>query len=155
MRRAFTTPGIARAAARTPWRAHFLLVRHCVTVSLCRPLTTLCAQVAPAVLRPSVENAVRAFASDSDDLRKRIGEFQDLFVAAREDIEFAQDAQGTTYFNEEAEVARDSVDEAVAVFEQIKDSLDEKARVDFEQGNGLKVEQLIQELEIVMDADDH
>jgi hypothetical protein len=89
------------------------------------------------------------------ELNKRLGAFQDLFVEARLSIEDCADAADTTYFDEEAEAAKEAVDAAVAEFNGILKDLDEhdldqKNRV--LRGNGLKVEQLKGELQMAMNG---
>ena len=44
-----------------------------------------------------------------EEAKKRLEEFQDLFVEARYCIEDCQDAAETTYFDEEAEAAKEAV----------------------------------------------
>ncbi|GMH80355.1 hypothetical protein TrLO_g5517 [Triparma laevis f. longispina] len=86
-----------------------------------------------------------------DDLRRRLDDFQDLFVEARMCIEDATDSMETTYFDEEAEAAKEAVDEAVKQFEGIVadlTDLDQKNSV--LRGNGLKVEQLKGELQLML-----
>jgi thermostable 8-oxoguanine DNA glycosylase len=41
------------------------------------------------------------------DVKKRMDEINDNFTEAREEIEAAMEAVGTTYFNEEAEYAKE------------------------------------------------
>jgi thermostable 8-oxoguanine DNA glycosylase len=41
------------------------------------------------------------------DVKKRMEEINDNFTEAREEIEAAMEAVGTTYFNEEAEYAKE------------------------------------------------
>eukprot|EP00519_Triparma_laevis_P002586 CAMPEP_0182508088 /NCGR_PEP_ID=MMETSP1321-20130603/24358_1 /TAXON_ID=91990 /ORGANISM="Bolidomonas sp., Strain RCC1657" /LENGTH=93 /DNA_ID=CAMNT_0024714111 /DNA_START=180 /DNA_END=461 /DNA_ORIENTATION=+ len=86
-----------------------------------------------------------------DDLRRRLEEFQDLFVEARLCIEDANDSMETTYFDEEAEAAKEAVDEAVKMFEGIvKDLEDTEQKNSVLRGNGLKVEQLKGELQLML-----
>jgi len=85
-----------------------------------------------------------------EELRKRLDDFQELFVEARLCIEDVQDAVETTYFDEDAEVAQEAVDEAVANFQALLAELDEKRRGEVMRGNGLKVEQLKGELTLVL-----
>ena len=60
----------------------------------------------------------RFFSVMADDaLKRRLDDFQDLFVEARMCIEDAQESQETTYFDEEADAAKEAVDEAVKCFE--------------------------------------
>lgn len=94
----------------------------------------------------------RSFASLSEaDIKKRLDEFQDLFVEARLCIEDVVESEGTKYFDEDAEAAQEAVGEAVESFEKLIDEIDnadEKNRV--LRGNGLKVEQLKGELELAL-----
>jgi hypothetical protein len=89
------------------------------------------------------------------ELNKRLAVFQDLFVEARLSIEDCADAADTTYFDEDAEAAKEAVDLAVDEFNGILKDLDEhdldqKNRV--LRGNGLKVEQLKGELQMAMNG---
>ena len=95
-------------------------------------------------------------AMPEDDLKKRLDDFQDLFVEARLSIEDCQDSMGTKYFDEEAEAAQEAVGDAVKAFEKLIEDIDDddqKNRV--LRGNGLKVEQLKGELEMAMKGGEH
>ena len=85
-----------------------------------------------------------------DVLRERLQEFQDLFSEARMCIEDCEDAKETTYFNDEAESAKEAVEAAVECFDKILGELDEETKGSVMRGNGLKVRQLEGELELVM-----
>lgn len=97
-------------------------------------------------------SSARGFASLSEsEIKKRLDEFQDLFVEARLCIEDLNESIGTKYFDADAEEATESVNEAVTTFEQLIaeiEDLDEKNRV--LRGNGLKVEQLKGELDLAL-----
>mmetsp|Transcript_30920 Transcript_30920/g.69463 ORF Transcript_30920/g.69463 Transcript_30920/m.69463 type:complete len:145 (-) Transcript_30920:319-753(-) len=89
-------------------------------------------------------------------LKARMDALADMFVEARDEIEMAEESKGTTYFNEEATVAEEAVTAAIKEYRTIRDSLDEPARGEFERGNGLKMEQLKAELELLLESDhDH
>ena len=88
-------------------------------------------------------------------LRKRMDALADLFVEARDEIEMATESKGTTYFNEEAEAAADAVSAAVNEYEAILAGLEEPGKGEFQRGNGLKMEQLRAEYEILLEDDDH
>lgn len=100
---------------------------------------------------------IRFFAAMADkDLNKRLDVFQDLFVEARLSIEDCNDAAETTYFDEEADAAKEAVDEAVQSFQALindLDDADQKNRV--LRGNGLKVEQLKGELQMALNGGHH
>ena len=88
---------------------------------------------------------------DAEELRGKLDNFQDLFVEARLCIEDARDSADTTYFDEEAEVAKDAVDGAMSAFNELVDELhdlDQKNSV--LRSNGLKAEQLKGELQLVL-----
>jgi len=85
------------------------------------------------------------------EIKKRLDEFQDLFVEARLCIEDLVESEGTKYFDEDAEAAQEAVSQAVQVFEQLIDditNIEEKNRI--LRGNGLKVEQLKGELALAL-----
>ena len=91
------------------------------------------------------------FSSSAANVQKRLDEFQDLFVEARLCIEDANDSAGTKYFEEDAQAAMDAVQEAVDFFEKLVNDVedkDEKNRI--LRSNGLKVEQLKGELEMML-----
>merc|ERR1740139_1869418 len=88
---------------------------------------------------------------DEKELRDRLEIWQDLFVEARMCIEDARDSADTTYFDEEAEVAKESVDEAIAVFDGlVADLHDIQQKNSVLRSNGLKAEQLKGELQMVL-----
>lgn len=97
--------------------------------------------------------ARRAFS----DARKREDALNNLFVEAREEIENAMESVGSTYFNEDAEHARDAVAAAVEAYEALLASLpDDDARGAMRRGMGMKFEQLRGELAALDSAhDDH
>ncbi|CAM9290376.1 unnamed protein product [Discosporangium mesarthrocarpum] len=77
----------------------------------------------------------RGLATLSDDeIRRKMDDFNDLFITAREEIEFAGESRETTYFNEEAEAAKEAVEEAVAVFEGLLKEVDEDKRREIMRG---------------------
>jgi len=105
-----------------------------------------------------------------EDLRKRLDDFQDLFVEARLCIEDCKDSMETTYYDEDAEAAKEAVNDAVKSYTAIitdleeeeknaasdEETKDEKKRPsranDVRRGNGLKVEQLKGELELTLNG---
>lgn len=87
-----------------------------------------------------------------DDLRARLDTFQDLFVEARMSIEDCAEEAGTTYFDEEAEIATEAVNEAVQCFDKLLLELDEETKGRVVRQNGLKVEQLKGELKLVLNG---
>jgi len=83
-------------------------------------------------------------------------EFQDQFVEARLCIEDAQESQETTYFAEDLDAAQEAVDEAVSAFESVvNDIKDKDQKNSVLRSNGLKVEQLKGELQMIIDGHGH
>jgi hypothetical protein len=114
-----------------------------------RPLATT--RMVPNI--PSSCGMIRWSSSSlsATEIQKRLDEFQNLFVEARLCIEDVHESEGTKYFDEDAQSAKDAVDEAIQAFEQLIQDIDdpnEKNRV--LRGNGLKVEQLKGELELAL-----
>lgn len=114
----------------------------------------------PKVLQQSNTSLlhIRFFATimSDKDLNKRLDTFQDLFVEARLSIEDCTDAAETTYFDEEAEAAKEAVEEAVQSFDKlITDLEDEEQKNRVLRGNGLKVEQLKGELQMALNGGHH
>ena len=86
-----------------------------------------------------------------DEIKKRLDEFQELFVEARYCIEDATDAADSTYFDEEAQTAKEAVDKAVETFDSlINDIQDGDQKNGILRSNGLKVEQLKGELQLAL-----
>mmetsp|Transcript_28378 Transcript_28378/g.66624 ORF Transcript_28378/g.66624 Transcript_28378/m.66624 type:complete len:97 (-) Transcript_28378:96-386(-) len=91
-----------------------------------------------------------------DELKRRMDDFQDLFVEARLNIEDAQESQETTYFAEDLDAAQEAVDEAVAAFKGIVNDIEDKDQKNsLLRSNGLKVEQLKGELKMIIDGHGH
>lgn len=108
--------------------------------------------------RPAIVIAHRSLATlTENEIKKRLDDFQDLFVEARLSIEDCNDSAGTTYYEEDVEVAIEAVDEAVGTFQKlIADIDDETEKNRILRGNGLKVEQLKGELEMALkEGGDH
>ncbi|CAM9493197.1 unnamed protein product [Ectocarpus fasciculatus] len=105
-------------------------------------------------LRLVARRALSTSLSD-EQLRRKMDEFNDLFVTAREEMEYAEESKETTYFDEEAAAAKEAVEEAVALFEEVLRSVDEKKRTDIMRSSGLRVEQLKAELDQLLISDDH
>jgi hypothetical protein len=119
--------------------------------AFCRTTTT---QIHRFPITTAQQQHVRLFAFLSEsDIKKRLDDFQDLFVEARLCIEDVVESEGTKYFDEDAEAAQQAVDIAVQAFQNLIDDIespDEKNRV--LRGNGLKVEQLKGELALALEG---
>ncbi len=74
-------------------------------------------------------------------------------MAAREEIEYAEESRETTYFNEEAQAAREAVEEALREYEGLLRDVDDSQRGEIQRSNGLKMEQLKGELGLLLEAE--
>lgn len=163
---------LSRSKSKSLLRRNLLKARSVTTASRTLPFArrpsmigTTAAKpffLAPLQLLPTTMHHNRALTTSSSaplsptDIQKRLDAFQDLFVEARLCIEDATDSAGTTYYEEDATSATEAVNEAVQVFEELIndiDNEDEKNRV--LRSQGLKVEQLKGELEMALRGGDH
>lgn len=76
------------------------------------------------------------------DHTKEVDTINLKFAEAREEIEMALESKDTVYFNEEAECARDAVNEVLGLFEKLLAKLPEKEKGALQRSMGLKIEQL-------------
>ena len=83
-------------------------------------------------------------------------EINDAFTEARDEIESAMEAVGTTYFNEDAEIAKECVEQTLALYYALCDELDDETKGKTQRAMGMKMEQLKAEWSQVEHAhDDH
>ena len=133
-----TVPAATRATTRDATTA---------AASMSRPMMMMNDASTPSFARRGV----------SSDARAREDALNDLFVEAREEIENAMESVGSTYFNEDAEHARDATRAATEAYEALLASLpDDDARGAMRRSMGMKFEQLRGELAALDSAhDDH
>lgn len=72
----------------------------------------------------------------------QVDTLNDLFVTARDEIEYAQEDAETTYFNESHKVAKDAVGEVTTRYKEILGQLSEADRGKLQRSMGMKMEQL-------------
>ena len=70
-----------------------------------------------------------------------------MFVEAREEISYAQEDAGTTYFNDSYEDAKGLVDKVLLEWDSLLTGLEEIERGKVQRSMGLKMEQLKAELQ--------
>jgi hypothetical protein len=70
-------------------------------------------------------------------------------VEARDEIEYAKEDAGTTYFNESCQDARRLVGETLERFDSVLAQLDEEERGRLQRSMGMKMEQLKAELQLL------
>jgi len=107
----------------------------------------------PAAALPA-SGSRRAFSSSSSsaaDYGKDVDEVNRKFAEAREEIEAAMESKETVYFDEEASVARDAANEALAAFDALLARLPPADADAVRRSMGLKMEQLKAELKQLED----
>ena len=91
-----------------------------------------------------------------EEVERRMDEINDSFAEAREEIEAAMEAVGTTYFNEEAEYAREVTERTLEMYRRLCSEMGEEERAKTQRAMGMKMEQLKAEREQIDHAhDDH
>jgi len=71
----------------------------------------------------------------------------ELFVEARDEIEFTKEDIGTTYFNDAFQDAKKLVDETISEYRKLLDSLNGDEKGKLQRSMGMKMEQLKAELD--------
>ncbi|EKX33255.1 hypothetical protein GUITHDRAFT_81639 [Guillardia theta CCMP2712] len=109
----------------------------------------------PRLLHPCAGvfgSACRSFSNQSDlDLNCKLQDIDELFVEARELLSDALDSFGTTYFEDDLDDAREMVDKCLTTYTALLAELPEEQRNAVKRGMGMKMEQLKQELQSVLE----
>lgn len=84
--------------------------------------------------------------SNAVDYQSEMDRINDMFVEARDEIQYAQEDAGTTYFNDSYDGARDLVQTVLHEFDDLLGRLGEEERGRVRRAMGLKMEQLKAEL---------
>lgn len=143
LRRSFATLAIAAGRSR-------LLLREATTSSRGEAIAS--AMIQPTTLVADLDNLRRrrSFASssppDGESLDARLDAVNRLFSSAREDLEDAQEDEGTVHFEESYNNAYKGVQDCLQLFDEVLASLDEQKRGSVRRSMGLKIEQLKAEL---------
>ena len=92
----------------------------------------------------------------SDEQMKLEQEINATFAEAREEIEAAMESVGTTYFNDDAEIAKELTRDCVAKYEELltKCEGDAGRKEKIQRSMGLKIEQLKAECNLIDTAHD-
>ena len=92
----------------------------------------------------------------SDEQMKLEQEINATFAEAREEIEAAMESVGTTYFNDDAEIAKELTRDCVAKYEELltKCEGDAGRKEKIQRSMGLKIEQLKAECSLIDTAHD-
>mmetsp|Transcript_24490 Transcript_24490/g.39396 ORF Transcript_24490/g.39396 Transcript_24490/m.39396 type:complete len:195 (+) Transcript_24490:249-833(+) len=89
-----------------------------------------------------------------DEVRKRMDAINDSFAEAREEIECAMEAVGTTFFNEEAEYAQEVTGKVLDMYYALCDAMPAEEKAATQRAMGMKMEQLKAELKLLDHAHD-
>ncbi|XP_004290473.1 PREDICTED: uncharacterized protein LOC101306103 [Fragaria vesca subsp. vesca] len=81
------------------------------------------------------------------DQNKEVDMINLKFAEAREEIEMAMESKETVYFDEEAECARNAVNEVLESYAALLAKLPEEKKAAVQRSMGLKIEQLKAEIE--------
>ncbi|KAG2442696.1 hypothetical protein HXX76_002779 [Chlamydomonas incerta] len=99
----------------------------------------------------------RGFASAPLDVTKEVDAVNELFAAARDEIEYAKEEAETVYFNESVAEAKKAVEACLGRWEALLAALPEEERQRVMRSMGLKISQLQAEYDEVakLHLDDH
>jgi 16S rRNA C1402 (ribose-2'-O) methylase RsmI len=83
-------------------------------------------------------------------------EINSIFAEAREEIEAAMESVGTTYFNDDAQIAKDLTKECIEKYEDLLKRCEEDVaqKEKIQRSMGLKIEQLKAECKLIDTAHD-
>ncbi|KAF9399557.1 hypothetical protein BGX21_006012 [Mortierella sp. AD011] len=87
-----------------------------------------------------------AFA-DNADIEKGVQNITDLFMTARDELEYAEEARGTVYYNDDKETAREAVQECLKSYDELLKDLDDAQKLDVQRKIGLKIMELKSQLD--------
>ncbi|GLI69164.1 hypothetical protein VaNZ11_013732 [Volvox africanus] len=91
-------------------------------------------------LRPTLQSGLRTFSTF--EVQNEMDAVNELFVAAREEIEFAKEEAETVYFNESVQAARRAVEACMSRWEGLLAALPDEERNRVMRSMGLKIAQL-------------
>ncbi|KAI8913956.1 hypothetical protein DFJ77DRAFT_440844 [Powellomyces hirtus] len=95
---------------------------------------------------------------DPLNVNKEVDSIAEMFSVAREELEYAQESKGTTYYDEDKEGAQKAVEETIAAYENLKSRLPTDAdRADLQRRLGLRILELKAQLDALTqeDLEDH
>ncbi|KAF9902449.1 hypothetical protein EC991_004866 [Linnemannia zychae] len=87
------------------------------------------------------------FAANSADVDKGVQNITDLFMVARDELEYAEEARGSVYYNDDKETARQAVQETLDAYDVLLTDLDEAQKLDVQRKIGLKIMELKSQLD--------
>ncbi|KAG0287957.1 hypothetical protein BGZ96_008192 [Linnemannia gamsii] len=105
------------------------------------------AVVAQQQSRTFVSPSRIVFAADSADVDKGVQNITDLFMVARDELEYAEEARGSVYYNDDKETAREAVQETLDAYAVLLKDLDDAQKLDVQRKIGLKIMELKSQLD--------
>ncbi|KAF9127188.1 hypothetical protein BGW39_006059 [Mortierella sp. 14UC] len=87
------------------------------------------------------------FAANSADVDKGVQNITDLFMIARDELEYAEEARGSVYYNDDKETARQAVQETLDAYDVLLTDLDDAQKLDVQRKIGLKIMELKSQLD--------
>ncbi|KAI8597664.1 hypothetical protein EDD21DRAFT_384857 [Dissophora ornata] len=86
-------------------------------------------------------------AASGADIEKGVQNITDLFMTARDELEYAEEARGTVYYNDDKETAREAVQECLTAYNELLTDLNEAQKLDVQRKIGLKIMELKSQLD--------
>ncbi|KAI8354927.1 hypothetical protein B0O80DRAFT_372997, partial [Mortierella sp. GBAus27b] len=83
----------------------------------------------------------------SADIDKGVQNITDLFMTARDELEYAEEARGTVYYNDDKEGAREAVQECLNTYDNLLKDLNNEQKLDVQRKIGLKIMELKSQLD--------
>ncbi|GAX78325.1 hypothetical protein CEUSTIGMA_g5767.t1 [Chlamydomonas eustigma] len=111
---------------------------------------TICSSTSGRNLLNGVKFALaasRSYSSSAIDYEREVEDINNMFVEARDEIEYALEDSDTVYFNESVDEAKRSVDKCLEKWRALVESLPEAEAQRLQRSMGLKMEQLKAEFE--------
>ncbi|KAG0367894.1 hypothetical protein BGZ54_003063 [Gamsiella multidivaricata] len=87
------------------------------------------------------------FAANAGDVDKGVQNIADLFMTARDELEYAEEARGTVYYNDDKDGAREAVQECLNAYDVLLKELDDAQKLDVQRKIGLKIMELKSQLD--------
>ncbi|KAF9114476.1 hypothetical protein BGX27_010706 [Mortierella sp. AM989] len=89
----------------------------------------------------------RVVFAESAQVEKGVQQITDLFMTARDELEYAEEARGTVYYNDDKETARGAVQECLTSYDELLKDLDDAQKLDVQRKIGLKIMELKSQLD--------
>ncbi|KAF9575539.1 hypothetical protein EC968_002800 [Mortierella alpina] len=87
------------------------------------------------------------YAANTEDIEKGVQNITDLFMIARDELEYADEARGSVYYNDDKETARQAVQECLTSYDQLLQDLNDAQKLDVQRKIGLKIMELKSQLD--------